>query len=84
MESGRIGLRCVIACSFQGDVGRLRECFIKLVGSQPLWAKLYYLVRTGHAQEALAEAFKYQQAIEHREDSFVSHFKTWVESPDRR
>ncbi|ETW78360.1 hypothetical protein HETIRDRAFT_325165 [Heterobasidion irregulare TC 32-1] len=57
---------------------------IELVGSQPLWAKLYYLVRTGHAQEALAEAFKYQQAIEHREDSFVSHFKTWVESPDRR
>ncbi|KAG9310291.1 nucleoporin interacting component Nup93/Nic96 [Chiua virens] len=29
---------------------------IELVAGQPLWAKLYYLVRTGHAQEALDEA----------------------------
>ncbi|KAG1777297.1 nucleoporin-interacting protein NIC96 [Suillus placidus] len=57
---------------------------IELVAGQPLWAKLYYLVRTGHAQEALDEALKSQQAIEHREDSFVSHFRSWVESPERR
>ncbi|KAA1475433.1 nucleoporin-interacting protein NIC96 [Dentipellis sp. KUC8613] len=57
---------------------------IELVASQPLWAKLFFLVRTGHAQEALAEALQYQQAIEHREDSFVSHFRAWLESPDRR
>ncbi|KAI0321907.1 nucleoporin-interacting protein NIC96 [Amylostereum chailletii] len=57
---------------------------IELVASQPLWAKLFYLVRTGHTQEALAEALRFQQAIEHREDSFVSHFRTWLESPDRR
>jgi nuclear pore complex protein Nup93 len=41
-------------------------------------------VRTGHAQEALDEALKSQQAIEHREDSFMSHFRSWVESPERR
>ncbi|KAG1838217.1 Nup93/Nic96-domain-containing protein, partial [Suillus subalutaceus] len=29
---------------------------IELVAGQPLWAKLYYLVRTVHAQEALDEA----------------------------
>lgn len=57
---------------------------IELVASQPLWAKLFYLVRTGYTQEALHEAVQYQQAIEHREDSFVSHFKAWIESPDRR
>ncbi|KAI0053140.1 nucleoporin-interacting protein NIC96 [Auriscalpium vulgare] len=57
---------------------------IELVASQPLWAKLFYLVRTGHHQEALAEALQYQQAIEHREDSFVSHFRVWIESADRR
>jgi nuclear pore complex protein Nup93 len=57
---------------------------IELVAGQPLWAKLYYLVRTGHAQEALDEALKSQQAIEHREDSFMSHFRSWVESPERR
>lgn len=57
---------------------------IQLVAGQPLWAKLYHLVRTGHAQEALDEALKSQQAIENREDSFVSHFRSWVESPERR
>ncbi len=57
---------------------------IELVAGQPLWAKLFYLIRTGHAQEALEEAMRYQQAIEHRESSFLSHLRAWVESPDRR
>ncbi|KAH8101571.1 nucleoporin-interacting protein NIC96 [Cristinia sonorae] len=57
---------------------------IELVAGQPLWAKLFYLVRTGHVQEALQEAIQHQAAIEHREASFISHFKAWIESPDRR
>ncbi|KAF9242364.1 Nup93/Nic96-domain-containing protein [Melanogaster broomeanus] len=57
---------------------------IELVAGQPLWAKLFYLVRTGHAQEALDEALRCQAAIDHREASFVSHFKSWIESQDRR
>ncbi|KAJ7259621.1 nucleoporin-interacting protein NIC96 [Mycena rebaudengoi] len=57
---------------------------IELVAGQPLWAKLFFLVRTGHCAEALEEALKNQQAIEHREASFVSHFRTWVESKERR
>ncbi|KAF8168415.1 Nup93/Nic96-domain-containing protein [Crassisporium funariophilum] len=57
---------------------------IELVAGQPLWAKLFYLVRTGHAQEALNEALQFQQAIENREASFVAHFKTWIESPERK
>lgn len=56
---------------------------IELVAGQPLWARLFFLVRTGHSKEALREALRYQQAIEHREASFVNHFKTWIESPDR-
>ncbi|KAJ7590534.1 nucleoporin-interacting protein NIC96 [Mycena floridula] len=57
---------------------------IELVAGQPLWARLFYLVRTGHVQDALDEAMQFQQAIEHREVSFVNHFKTWVDSPDRK
>ncbi|KIM38582.1 hypothetical protein M413DRAFT_447791 [Hebeloma cylindrosporum] len=57
---------------------------IELVTGQPLWAKLFYLVRTGHVQEALAEATQFQQAIENREASFVSLFRTWIESPNRK
>ena len=57
---------------------------IELVTGQPLWAKLFYLVRTGHVQEALAEATQFQQAIENREASFVTLFRTWIESPNRK
>ncbi|EJF58768.1 nucleoporin-interacting protein NIC96 [Dichomitus squalens] len=57
---------------------------IDIVAGQPLWAKLFYLVRTGNAEAALEEATKFQSAIEHRESNFLSHFRAWVESPDRR
>ncbi|KAH7911827.1 Nup93/Nic96-domain-containing protein [Hygrophoropsis aurantiaca] len=57
---------------------------IELVAGQPLWAKLFYLVRTGHPQDALDEATRYQQAIENREASFANHFRSWIESPERR
>ena len=33
---------------------------------------------------ALDEALVHRQAIEHREDSFVAHFRLWLESPDHR
>jgi hypothetical protein len=35
-------------------------------------------------REALDEAIAHRQAIEHREDSFVAHFRLWLESPDHR
>ncbi|KAF9523633.1 nucleoporin-interacting protein NIC96 [Crepidotus variabilis] len=57
---------------------------IELVAGQPLWAKLFYLVRIGHGEDALSEAMRFQQAIESREASFVNHFRTWIESPERK
>ncbi|KAG6850171.1 hypothetical protein H0H93_016851 [Arthromyces matolae] len=57
---------------------------IELVAGQPLWARLFYLIRTGHAEDALAEALKFQDVIQHREVSFLAHFKTWIESPERK
>ena len=57
---------------------------IQLIAGQPLWAKLFYLVRTGHVKEAIAEAEKFQAAIDSREASFVTQFRTWLESPDRK
>ncbi|OJT04938.1 Meiotically up-regulated gene 87 protein [Trametes pubescens] len=57
---------------------------IEILAGQPLWARLFYLVRTGHAQEALEEATRFQGAIENRESSFISHLRAWVESADRR
>ncbi|EAU93284.1 nucleoporin-interacting protein NIC96 [Coprinopsis cinerea okayama7 len=57
---------------------------IEIIAGQPIWAKLFYLVRTGHVREALNEALQFQQAIEHREPSFIGHFRTWIESTDRK
>ncbi|KAH9921323.1 nucleoporin-interacting protein NIC96 [Fomitopsis serialis] len=57
---------------------------IELIAGQPVWAKLFYLVRTGNPQDALAEALRYQQAIEHREAGFISHFRAWLDSLDRK
>ncbi|EIN13233.1 nucleoporin-interacting protein NIC96 [Punctularia strigosozonata HHB-11173 SS5] len=57
---------------------------IEIVKGSPMWAQLFYLIRTGHAEEALAEAVKHQTAIEHRESGFVTHFRAWLESPDRK
>ncbi|TFK99639.1 nucleoporin-interacting protein NIC96 [Pterulicium gracile] len=57
---------------------------IELIGGQPLWAKLFFLIRTGHGQDALDEALKHRTQIERREASFVSHLRTWLESPERR
>ncbi|KAH8120687.1 nucleoporin-interacting protein NIC96 [Phellopilus nigrolimitatus] len=57
---------------------------IELVGSQPLWAKLFYLVRTGHTEDALNEAYQHQRALEHREPSFVTYFRSWIDSPTGR
>ena len=37
------------------------------MAGQPLWVKLFYLIRTGHVQEALAVAFHFQQAIKNCE-----------------
>jgi hypothetical protein len=55
-----------------------------MISGQPLWARLFYLIRTGHVQDALHEALHFQPAIEHREAGFVNHFRTWIESPERK
>lgn len=69
---------------FGTTVPLLTRVSSQLLAGQPLWAKLFYLVRTGHTQEALDEAVRSQAAIEHRESSFLTHFRAWVESTDGR
>lgn len=49
-----------------------------------MWAKLFYLIRTGHTQEALSEAIGHESALNHREPSFLTYFKTWIDSPNGR
>lgn len=49
-----------------------------------MWARLFYLVRSGFAQEALVLAQRNETHIRRVDPSFVVHFATWVESPERR
>ncbi|KAI3609897.1 nucleoporin-interacting protein nic96 [Moniliophthora roreri] len=62
---------------------------IELVRGQPVWARMFFLVRTGHAAEAAEELYNrdgglWREAIEKREAGFVECFRMWVESPDRK
>lgn len=60
------------------------HAFQKLIAGQPLWAKLFYLVRTGHIEEALSEALYYELQISQKERHFITYFKAWVYSPNRQ
>ncbi|CDZ96438.1 Cullins [Phaffia rhodozyma] len=57
---------------------------IEIVNSQPLWAQLYYLIRSGHLQEAYRLALENEEGINRTEKYFVGFFKGWLDSPDRR
>ncbi|TPX50338.1 hypothetical protein SeLEV6574_g00939 [Synchytrium endobioticum] len=52
-----------------------------VINDTPIWAQVFFLVRTGHHQQALAFVESRQNEFE---NEFVTAFKSWVESPDRR
>lgn len=45
---------------------------------------MYYLLRSGHAHEALEFATENEAHIQKLEKSFVPYFKAWLDSEDRR
>lgn len=55
-----------------------------MVNSQPLWAQLYYLVRSGYLPEAYRLALENEESINRTEKYFVGFLKGWLDSPDRR
>ena len=56
----------------------------QIANNTPVWARIYYLLRSGHAKEALAFATENEAALQKLEKSFVPYFKAWLDSPDRR
>ncbi|GAA6011273.1 hypothetical protein JCM11491_006780 [Sporobolomyces phaffii] len=57
---------------------------LEIVNDTPVWARMYYLLRSGHAKEALDFALENERSIQGLEKSFVAYFKAWLDSPDRR
>ncbi|KIM32731.1 hypothetical protein M408DRAFT_326475 [Serendipita vermifera MAFF 305830] len=54
---------------------------LELIAGQPLWAKMFYLIRTGHLEECLQEALLHENAISMKERHFVTYLKAWITSP---
>ncbi len=57
---------------------------LEIANNTPVWARIYYLLRSGHPKEALAFATDNEPAIRGLEKDFVAYFKAWLDAPDRR
>ncbi|GAA5876807.1 hypothetical protein JCM16303_006291 [Sporobolomyces ruberrimus] len=64
--------------------GNWSNSALEIASNTPVWARMYYLLRSGHSKEALEFAVENERTIEGLEKSFVAYFKAWLESPDRR
>ncbi|KAL5641437.1 hypothetical protein ACGC1H_001799 [Rhizoctonia solani] len=71
-----------LRCKFYRS-GRWNED-LELLRGRPIWAHIFFLIRTGHLREALDVANESGEAIERSEQYFLSYLKAWVESSDRR
>ncbi|GAA6062838.1 hypothetical protein JCM10212_001844 [Sporobolomyces blumeae] len=64
--------------------GKWSNPSLEIANNTPVWARIYYLLRSGHANEALQFATENEAQIQKLEKSFVAYFKAWLDSPDRR
>ncbi|KAF8707506.1 Nucleoporin-interacting protein NIC96, partial [Rhizoctonia solani] len=71
-----------LRCKFYRS-GRWNED-LELLRGRPVWAHIFFLIRTGHLREALDVANESADPIERSEQYFLSYLKAWVESSDRR
>ncbi|KAG9017878.1 hypothetical protein FRB93_004689 [Tulasnella sp. JGI-2019a] len=57
---------------------------LELIASKPLWAQMFYLIRTGNLKEALDVAVSCEKQLNAREPNFVTALRSWVDSSDGR
>ncbi|EJD55704.1 nucleoporin-interacting protein NIC96 [Auricularia subglabra TFB-10046 SS5] len=57
---------------------------LEVFNNVPIWAKLYYLIRTGKVEEALVEAEDNAAVLNARERNFTTYLKAWAESAERK
>ncbi|KAG8989623.1 hypothetical protein FRB90_002154 [Tulasnella sp. 427] len=56
---------------------------LELIAAKPLWAQMFYLIRTGNLREALEVALHSERQLNHSEPHFIAALREWVESTDR-
>lgn len=57
---------------------------LELANGQPVWARIFLLLRAGCSEEARQFAEENGQALGKLERGFVRYFTTWLESADGR
>ncbi|KAK4705630.1 nuclear pore complex protein Nup93, partial [Phenoliferia sp. Uapishka_3] len=57
---------------------------LEMINSTPVWARMYYLLRIGQPKKALQFAQENERQIQKLENTFVTYFKKWIDSPDHR
>lgn len=57
---------------------------LEIVNNVPIWALVYYMIRSGHAKEALELALQMEKSFQKIERSFITYLKAFVTSPDNR
>ena len=66
--------------------GEWENPIFELINNVPVWAQIYYLIRSGHYNEALKFVLSIEHELRSREEdsNFVDYFKAWLESPERK
>lgn len=65
-------------------MGQWTNTNLELANNQPIWARIYLLLRAGHSEEALAFATENEHQLQKLEKGFLAYFKAWLDSPDKR
>ncbi|GAA6021747.1 hypothetical protein JCM10207_008563 [Rhodosporidiobolus poonsookiae] len=76
-------IRAFLNVKYQKN-GQWSNPALEIANNTPVWARIYYLLRCGHASEALAFATQNESAIASLENSFVPYLKAFLDAPDRR
>ncbi|KAF8588475.1 NIC-domain-containing protein [Ramaria rubella] len=57
---------------------------LEILNGRPMWAQLFYLLRTGRVEDAVEEAVKNKSVLDSRQRDFVAQFQKWALSDEGR
>ncbi|ANB14289.1 linker nucleoporin NIC96 [Sugiyamaella lignohabitans] len=64
--------------------GKWTKSNLEIVNNIPIWALLYYMIRTGHLKDALEFTLQIEKSLRKIERSFPVYLKAFVADPDHR
>ncbi|GAA5823921.1 hypothetical protein JCM11251_003347 [Rhodosporidiobolus azoricus] len=77
-------VRAFLNVRYGDGKGGWKNPALEVANGTPLWARIYYLLRSGHPAEALKFAEESSSALSTLEKSFLAYFKAYLDSPTRR